>query len=55
MTLQKFLSWCYKNADDKRELALMKKQALRQRLFNLHVIDNEIPGSHCVITVAYPL
>ena len=40
MTLRKFLSWSYKNSDDKRELAFIKKQALRQRLRDILTLDN---------------
>ena len=55
MMLRKFLSWCYKNADDKRELVLRKRETLRQRLLNLHVVDNELDGDFCLPQVAYPL
>ena len=49
MTLRKFLSWCYKNADDKRELNFAKKEALRQRLFHVHTIDNELERGFCML------
>lgn len=49
MTLRKFLSWCYKNANDRRVLVLNKKQALRQRLLNVHMIDTELERGFCVL------
>ena len=49
MVLRKFLSWCYKNADDRRELVLRKKTALRNRLLYVHDIDTEIERGFCTM------
>ena len=49
MVLRKFLSWCYKNAENRRELVLRKKTALRNRLLNVAAIDNEIERGFCVL------
>ncbi len=53
MVLRKFLSWCYKNADDKRELVLRKKTALRNRLLYVHDIDTEIERGFCTISTHF--
>ena len=53
MILHKFLRWCYKNADDRRELVLRKKTALRNRLLNVAAIDNEIERGFCTISTHY--
>ena len=49
MMLRKFLSWCYKNEDDRRELVMDKRATLRKRLLNVHTIDNEIEHGFCVL------
>lgn len=44
--LHKFLSWSFTNANDKREL-VFKKEALRQRMLNVHMIDTELERGFC--------
>ena len=44
--LRKFLSWSFTNANDKREL-VSKKEALRRRLLNVHMIDTELERGFC--------
>ena len=46
-TLRWFLSWSYKNANDRREL---RRNALRNRLYNVWTIDNERERGHCFTT-----
>ena len=56
MKLNKFLSWCYKTANDKREfLVREKKSRLRQRALTIHIMDSEIAGTTCKIEAACPL
>lgn len=49
MVLRKFLGWCYKNADDKREFVIDKKAALRRRLKQVAMIDREIEHGFCML------
>ena len=45
--LRKFLSWSYKNANNKREL---RRNALRNRLQYVWSIDNQIERGFCFIS-----
>jgi len=47
--LRNFLRWCYKNANDKRELKLNKREELSRRLHRVWTIDNELERGFCVL------
>ena len=42
MNLRTFLSWSYTNANDRRVL-------IRQRNYNVHLIDNELERGFCML------
>ena len=43
MFLRKFLSWCYKNADDRREFRL------RDRMLKIHNMDLTLNEAHPIL------
>jgi len=47
--LREFLRWCYKNANDKRELRLNKREELSRRLHRVWTIDNELERGFCML------
>jgi len=47
--LRDFLRGSFRNTWTKRELVSKKKKALRNRLFYVHDIDNEIERGFCVL------
>ena len=49
MSLRSFLRRSFKNTFCKRELSLKKKETLRNRLFYVHSIDNEIERGFCML------